>query len=104
MLAIRAYLLVDFQVNAEATPDSFLPAHGTRPVLSLYRDCGALTEKRAPDLNDAERGAVKTASFCQFCAPAAVNQPSGHHRPSLTTAGLAATPIHVAVGNPRRGW
>jgi transposase len=31
MLAIRAYLLVDFQVNAEATPDSFPPAHGTRP-------------------------------------------------------------------------
>lgn len=31
MLAIRAYLLVDYQVNAEATPDSFPPAHGTRP-------------------------------------------------------------------------
>jgi len=32
MLAIRAYLLVDYQVNAEATPDSFPPAHGTRPA------------------------------------------------------------------------
>ena len=32
MLAIRAYLLVDYQVNAEATPDSFPPAHGTRPI------------------------------------------------------------------------
>jgi len=31
MLAIRAYLLVDYQVNAEATPDSIPPAHGTRP-------------------------------------------------------------------------
>jgi hypothetical protein len=31
MLAIKAYLLVDFVVNAEATPDSFPPAHGTRP-------------------------------------------------------------------------
>jgi hypothetical protein len=32
MLAIRAYLLVDYRVNAEATPDSFPPAHGTRPT------------------------------------------------------------------------
>jgi hypothetical protein len=31
MLAIRAYLLVDYQVNAEATPNSLPPAHGTRP-------------------------------------------------------------------------
>jgi hypothetical protein len=31
MLAIRAYLLVDYQVNAEATPDSIPPTHGTRP-------------------------------------------------------------------------
>jgi hypothetical protein len=33
MLAIRAYLLVDYQVNAEATPDSIPPAAGTRPAL-----------------------------------------------------------------------
>jgi hypothetical protein len=32
MLAIRAYRLVDSQVNAEATPDSIPPARGTRPV------------------------------------------------------------------------
>jgi hypothetical protein len=32
MLAIRAYLLVDLQVNAEATPEPFPPAHGTRPA------------------------------------------------------------------------
>jgi len=35
MLAIRAYLLVDFQVNAEAKPDSIPPAHGTRPAVDL---------------------------------------------------------------------
>jgi len=35
MLAIRAYLLVDFLVNAEATPDSFPPAHGTRPLIMI---------------------------------------------------------------------
>jgi hypothetical protein len=33
MLAIRAYLLVDYQVNAEATPDSIPPAHDPRTVL-----------------------------------------------------------------------
>jgi len=37
MLAIRAYLLVDYQVNAEATPDSNPPAHGTRPATSSVR-------------------------------------------------------------------
>jgi len=37
MLAIRAYLLVDYQVNAEATPDSFPPAHGTRPLFARRR-------------------------------------------------------------------
>jgi hypothetical protein len=31
---MRAYLLVDFQVNGEATPDSNPPAHGTPPSRS----------------------------------------------------------------------
>jgi hypothetical protein len=37
MLAIRAYLLVDYQVNAEATPDSNPPPHGTRPPTAEQR-------------------------------------------------------------------
>jgi hypothetical protein len=38
MLAIRAYLLVDYRVNAEATPDSNPPAHGRDPKRLQFLD------------------------------------------------------------------
>jgi hypothetical protein len=51
MLAIRAYLLVDYQVNAEAMPDSIPPAYGTRPRMN-WRFAGKIESVHPTGLRD----------------------------------------------------